>query len=165
VDSTSGMETFLRSYVVAKYSYDWGIGEIVVVTAGCSGGLILLIFVYWSISKPTSSDRVEQYFSRKHEKRQRRKSSMGAGQAALTSSLGHSLDQSLREHSQQRAHHKHDPFTAAAETTESAESSTHSNGHHTGMELEHSEKRESMGSGYGSSKPFNYKALKDEENP
>lgn len=169
MDSTSGMETFLRSYVVAKYSSDWDIGEILVVTVGCCGGLIMMVFVYWTISKPTASDRVEQYFSRKHEKRQRRKSSMGAGQAALTSSLGHSLDQSLREHSQQRAHHKHDAFThhdsAAADTTEAAESSTHSNGHHTEPELEQSDKRQSAGSGYGASKPFNYTALKDEENP
>merc|ERR1712242_654429 len=106
VDSTSGMETFLREYVVQKYTNDWDIGAIVVVTAGCCGGLIMLIFVYWSISKPTASDRVEVYFSKKHAKRQRRKSSMGAGQAALTSSL------------------------AAADTTEPSESSTHSNGHH-----------------------------------
>jgi len=167
VDSTDGMTTFLRAYVVDKYTVDWSIEEIVFVTAGCCAGLILLVFVYWTMSKPTASDRVQQYFSRKHEKRQRRKSSMGAGQPALTSSLGHSLDQSLREHtySQQNNTKYYDRTSAAAETTEPAESSAHSNGHRNNEpDLETSmENGNEKGSGYGAGKGFNYTALKDEQ--
>ena len=157
----------MRSYVVSKYSSDLSVPEIVLVTAGCCAGLILMVAVFWGISKPSSADRVELYFSRKHDKRARRRSSaglsVGAGQAAMTSSLGHSLDQSVREKSgndslSQHANLHHTDTAAADDATESAESSAASNGHQ--VELEQSGK---AGSGYGATTGFNYTVLKDED--
>jgi len=151
-DTAVELEVFLRAYVVAKYSDDLGVAEIVLVTVGCCGGLVLMVMVFWIISKPTASDRVAVYFSRKHDKRQRRKSSMGAGQAALTSSLGHSLDRSLRD------------TAAAADTAdvEDPDSSAASNGHHL-AEATRTEPSQEAQSGYGSTTGFNYGVLKDEE--
>ena len=77
-------------------------------------------------------------------------------------SLGHSLDQSLREHSQNLTD-AHTHTAAADDATESAESSAASNGHQ--VELEQSSKamHTAAGSGYGATKGFNYTQLKDED--
>merc|ERR550532_3748905 len=113
----------MRSYVVNKYEDDLDVWEVILLTAGCCGGLLALVCVYWGISRPTASDRIQVYFSRKHQKRERRRSrtsSIGAGQQPLSSSLGHSLDRSMRSHGQKLT--DCDPLPSAAAQHDQTES-------------------------------------------
>ena len=78
-ESAEGLQSYLRVYVVDKYENDLSIFQIALVTLGCCGGLIAMVVAFWSLSKPTERDRIINYLSSKHARKERRKSSLAAG--------------------------------------------------------------------------------------
>merc|ERR1712176_1562134 len=128
-----------------KYDDPLDIWQIIVITLACCGGLVVMVMVFWGISQPTDSDRIVHYLSMKREKKQRRKSSQGAGQA-LTSSLGHSLDRSLRTNSVQPPKN-YDIVSDQVEMNQNVVEESVNND----------------GGGGGSTQPFNYQRLKEDD--
>merc|ERR1712157_193203 len=67
------------------------------VTLGCCFGLILMVCVFWAVSRPTETDRMVNYMSLKRMKRERRKSSLSVGAGDMPNILNQSLDRSLKD--------------------------------------------------------------------
>ena len=162
--SQESMGIYLRTYIVDKHASELEIWEIILITIVCCAGLILMVMAFWGVSKPTDSDRIVYYMSMKREKRMRRKSSQGAP-AALTSSLGHSLDRSLRTNSQAQN------TTGDIDLTEATPGT---NGSNNNIEEEQQQENGGIdiigggggggtGNGYGATQPFNYSSLKQDD--
>eukprot|EP00483_Globobulimina_turgida_P002637 UN02641 len=101
LDTQPGMETYMRTFIVDKYKDTMKIWQIIVLTLGCCGALILLVVAFWAVSRPSESDRFVYYLSLKREKREekekRKKSSLSQGAGgAVTTSLGDTMDRSIR---------------------------------------------------------------------
>jgi aminopeptidase N len=96
-DMQPALETYMRTYVVDKFADDMEIWQIVMVTVGCCFALVLLVVAFWAISRPSESDRFVYYMSLKREKREKRKkSSLSHGAGGAGTSLGDTMDRSIR---------------------------------------------------------------------
>eukprot|EP01084_Bolivina_argentea_P109000 194825_1 len=156
-NNTELMRYYMRDYIVNKYSDSFEIWQIILVSIFCCCGLGLVVLAFWLPSKPSDKDRLIHYAmsSKRGRKRtlesqsERRKiSQQGAGQP-LSASLGHSMDRSMRNNTNTNTSNKQQQLSDEIALVES--------------ETTNKNNKNKKGAEYGSTAPFDYQRLKDDD--